>query len=385
MNHDDKWNERHPQEGQEQEHHSGHHHHHHSRHHKSRRKDTKRQVLKVVLILLLVILLLVSVVLIGFFVLRATGKSRLMGKNVGQAPTLETTGVSGETQEILEENSVKYEGKVYHYNQDIVTILFMGIDTSEIAKTEHVGEAGQADTIFLAALDTKNNQMSLISVSRDTMTDIEVYDYFGNLIGTSTGQLALAYAYGDGLEKSCELTKNAVSKLFYGLPINAYCSLNLNALIAMNDQVGGVTVTLLDDFTSFDPAMKKGETMKLSGKQARRYVQGRMGTGDGTNSSRMARQKQYLTAFIQAAKAAMKQDLTLPVTIYRSIQEFMVTDLSLDEATYLASLSLNMSFGDDSIHNVAGTQGEGALYSEYYVDDKALYQLILDVFYECEE
>ena len=62
------------------------------------------------------------------------------------------------------------------------------------------------------------------------MTEIEVFDYFGEPLGNETQQLTLAYAFGDGREESCELTAEALSKLLFGLKIDGYFAVNMDSI-----------------------------------------------------------------------------------------------------------------------------------------------------------
>lgn len=105
------------------------------------------------------------------------------------------------------------------------------------------GNANQSDANILAVLDLRNKEMTLISVSRDAMCTLDILDSAGEHVGTATAQLALAYAYGDGAERSCELTSAAVSRLFYDLPIPVYGSIYMQGIRQLVDSVGGVTVT----------------------------------------------------------------------------------------------------------------------------------------------
>ena len=98
----------------------------------------------------------------------------------------------------------------------------------------------------------------------------------------------------------------------------------------------------------------------------------------------MERQKEYLQGFIRQARLKMREDLTLPLDVYNALSDYMVTNMSVNEAAYLATVALECSFTSDSIRNVSGTTTQGDLYAEYYVDEEALYELILDVFYEKE-
>ena len=96
---------------------------------------------------------------------------------------------------------------------------------------------------------------------------------------------------------------------------------------------------------------------------------------------RIARQKQFLTAFFRQAVDAIQKDVSLPVTLYQDFSGEMVTNIGLDNAVYLISEASKMSFGDDNLMIVQGEAKAGDVYDEFYVDEDALYQLILDTFY----
>ncbi|MCD7836233.1 MAG: LytR family transcriptional regulator, partial [Lachnospiraceae bacterium] len=70
-----------------------------------------------------------------------------------------------------------------------------------------------------------------------------------------------------------------------------------------------------------------------------------------------------------------------PITFYNTIRNYMVTDIQLDEVTYLASQASGYSFNQESFYSVAGETVMGERFEEYYADETALYELILEVFY----
>ena len=84
------------------------------------------------------------------------------------------------------------------------------------------------------------------------MVDVNVCDSAGKFLGTERLQICLAHAYGDGAESSSENLKLSVSRLLFGIPINAYFTLDLDAISILNDAVGGVTVDVIDDVLSFN-------------------------------------------------------------------------------------------------------------------------------------
>lgn len=346
-----------------------------------RRKKKKR--LKIC-ILSTFLILIVGMIGTGGY-LFFSGKQKIEQKGRESRPELKpikTKDTEIKT-EILDENTLKYKGVKYCYNDEMINLLFVGVDTSGAVEGEREGQnAGQADTIFLAALDNKRKKATLIPVNRDTMTEISIYDVYGQFMGKETEQIALSYAFGDGEKKSAELTRDAVSNLFYGLPIQGYFALNTSAIPVVNDMVGGVKVSLLDDFTSVDATYVKGAQVQLQGSFSETYVRGRMGVGEGTNESRMARQQQYITALAGQAIQAVKENMTLPISLYQAIMPYMVTDISVDEFSYLATQAVSYSLNDDFIQRVPGKVDETDMYVRYLVDEEKLYEFILQVFYE---
>lgn len=341
--------------------------------------------------MLLVLIAIASLISIAFLITCKSGESALAVKQYGAVPempidiaehSLQESTPSGQT-DIPEKGTVRHKDRTYRYNSNIITLLLLGIDKSGEPESSYPpGSGGQADTVILAVFDTKHEKLSFISISRETMTEIAVYSVFGDLIGYKTAQLALSYAYGDSPQKSCELTQTAVSKLFYNLPIHSYFTINQSAIEPANDLIGGVRLTLLDDFSTRDASMVKGADITLNGSQAETYLRGRMSLSDDTNTGRMKRQRQYMNAFIETAFRKIKSDSTLPLTIYNAVEPYTVTDLSINEIIYALSEAIRYGFFEENLYTVKGMQTEGAEFSEFHADESALYELILDLFYD---
>ena len=133
-------------------------------------------------------------------------------------------------EEDLANGILTWNGKKYGRNTAIRAILCIGVDTKGEMEAQNVaGKGGDADALFLVAQDAAKDEAQIVLIPRNTMTEIEVFDYFGNPIGTETKQLTLAYAFGDGREKSCELTVGALSKLLFGLQIDGYFAVNMDS------------------------------------------------------------------------------------------------------------------------------------------------------------
>ena len=323
-----------------------------------------------------------------FMILKNVGKNSLkkhasevvnqeLSVNLGDVP--ETIDESLE----LEEGQILVEGEVYEYNEDIMTFLCMGVDSrSGIEKEKTPGKAGQADALLMVVVNPRKEEINVIAINRDTMTDIEIYDTAGMYLEEEKAQITLQYAYGDGREKSCKLMEQAVSELFYGIPIHGYGALDMQSIATLNDAVGGVDVTVLENMTKFKWDWTKGTQVHLSGEEALLYIARRDVSYLGSNIGRVERQKQYLTAYVEQLKKKIKEDVTFPVTLLGQIQKHMITSLTVQEITFLADTLLGYDFSMDNIISIPGESKLGEKHEEFYIDDAALKQIIIEVFYD---
>lgn len=347
-----------------------------SRKQKAPRK--KRGPLIAVLIIFGILVLLLATAVGAYFYLNKKGEAQLK-KNQSIASITAPEEASSED----DGKTIVYNGAKYKYNEDNINILFMGVDRDMQDTGEKViGENGQADVLIWAALDSKTGHLSLINISRDAMVDVNKYNVEDKYLGTDKMQLCLAYSYGDGKEKSCENTLQSVSRLMYGMPVNAYVAIDYSAIAPLNDAIGGVTVNVLEDLTQSDSALKAGETVTLHGEQAQTYVRSRNTEVLDSNNQRMERQKQYIDAFLQQAISQTRKNLTLPVTLYNDVSDYMVTNISASEVTHLATLMIQNGVSGGVILTVPGEVTQGDVYAEFNPDDKELYKLILSVFYK---
>lgn len=347
----------------------------------------KKKRRNIFLIVLGELILLTVIVCMAFQVVRAVGKSSLRSRAESTSPDLApvttTEALTEEEKNRWQEGWVKYNGKIYAYNQDIMTFLFMGIDKNgDVKEVEEGTNGGQADALFLAVMNPHDKTIRLIGINRNTMTDIDVYNQEGSYLNTVTAQIAVQHGFGNGVEESCEYQVKAVRNLFYSLPIHGYAAINMSAIATINDAVGGVDVTVLEDLTRIDKSLKKGESVHLMGDSAFWYVKYR-NTGEFASADRrLERQKQYLNAFVGEAKQAAKQDISIVLDLYKTISSQMVTDVTVDEVVYLAPILTDYQFDSDNFYMLEGETIMGERFEEFYPDEDALYRLILEVFYE---
>lgn len=291
------------------------------------------------------------------------------------------TGSSEAPVEKWQEGVITYEGTDYRYNTHIKTYLFLGIDSDEPVHEAKDGiSGGQSDAMFLMVFDNENRRISVIAINRNTMTDVDVYNEAGEFEGTYPLQICLQHGYGDGMKTSCQRTLETVERLFNNIPISGYISLNMGGIGAMNDSVGGVELTILEDVESSDGSiqLKEGETVRLKGDEAYVYLRKRDVEEFDSASRRLERQRQYLTSFIPQLRTAISGDPKVANELYEAIEEYIVSNLDIAS---MVKTSQSYTFGEENIYTVPGETVMGEEFEEYNVDEDALYELILEVFY----
>ncbi len=363
---------------QESHHHhskSRHSSHHHSVSSNSNSKKKKRKISKKkkVLIGILIFFLCLIVGLIStFFILKYLGKRALLDYD-----NINITVPDGVD---YADNGriVYYKGHTYQFNENIASVLFMGIDNRKLKDNAIAGTAGQADALYLFTYNSLNGKIKVLCLNRDTMTDIGRYDEGGNYHDTTTSQLCLAYAYGDGKTLSAENQVTAVERLLYNIPIHAYYAINLDAIKILNDDIGGVTLTPEYTFKSF----VKGQQVTLKGDMTEEFVRYRDTRLLDDNLRRMACQRLYINSFTSQIVPAVKQDMQVPLKLYQHSSDYTVTNIKLPILTYLAS-SLATNFTGLNMTTTSGkyVEAAGDVSAEFIVKKNKLFETVLDFYY----
>lgn len=340
------------------------------------KKNTRKAIRqrKICMLLIIILIMVLSVLGGGYYLL--SQKNAASPQNGGQ-------NSDSRNQTDLSQNSdiVEYKGETYKYNDHLSNYLFLGIDTRETVDTyQSQADAGQADAIFLVSMDRATEKIKVLFIPRDSMTRIEVFNPYGQSLGETTDHLNIQYAFGDGKEKSCELMKTAVSNMLDGLPIQGYCSMNMDGISVITDFVGGIQLTIPDDsLADVNPEYKKGAVVDITGETAEQFVRYR--DIDKTQSAlvRQERQKTFLQALVQKAQEKAGEDAGFVTGLYDSVKSYTVTNMGNDIFAKLLAASQN---GITDTETVPGEGTHGENFDEYHIDEDALSDLIISMFYE---
>lgn len=295
-------------------------------------------------------------------------------------------GTPSESEDPEAYQKVEWDGETWHYRKGLIQILCMGVDGREKAvENTNYGFGPKADAIYLVTLDTRQKKMTLLCISRDTITDIRIIDSYGADAGMAATHLCMQYACGDGLEWSCEMTAEAVSRLLNGIPIHAYCALYWNAITPLTDLAGPIGVEVPEYMTWVNPPVfhESGWT-EMDARQALEFVRDRDIGSLGSNEVRSVHQQEFLQALFRAVKEKVKEDPRRIREFRAAVEEYLVTDLDMDEIFLLALWAGLWDIDELDIRSLPGESVEGLVYDEFHVDEQAGQELLLEMFYEKE-
>ncbi len=318
------------------------------------------------------ILLLVLVLGAGFFVVRH------LEQKDDELRTGELTDAPVE-QLILEQ-----DGKRYLYRDELTTYLIMGTDeTTETAKQldgENLNNR-QADFIMLMIVDPRDKSYTALHINRDTYMDIQRLDENGNPDGTVLAHLNNAHSFGSGGKDSCRNVAEAVSRLLCGVPVDHYMAVTMDGIPVLADLVGGVPVTIEEDMTSVNPAYAAGSTVTLKGQDALAFVRARSSVSDGTNLSRMTRQRSFIVSFYERVQARMSQDSGFALRFADTLSPYLTSNMTTEKLAALAEELQGYRFA--AIEDLPGTAKVNSEtgYMDFLVDEAALKPKVIRLFF----
>ncbi|PEI95139.1 LytR family transcriptional regulator [Bacillus pseudomycoides] len=193
-----------------------------------------------------------------------------------------------------------------------VSILLLGAD-------ERGADKGRSDSIMLLTLNPKQSSMEIVSIPRDTYTEI---------VGKGKkDKINHAYAFG-GIDMSVKTVEN-----FLDIPIDYYIEVNMEGFRDIVDAVGGIDVNNDLAFTLEGMSFEKGN-IHLNGEQALKYTRMRKEDPRG-DFGRQMRQRQVLEAVI--SKGANISSITKLGTMLGAVEKNVKTNLSQDQMWDLQS------------------------------------------------
>ena len=227
-------------------------------------------------------------------------------------------------------------------------ILIAGVDYSnaEIGRTsggKGAFENCHTDVVMVASINKTTGHINLISIPRDTVT------YVPGVKGLYKLNAAFNVAEDEqtGVKQTCE----AVSWLLGGVPIHNYMVVDMAALVAMVDEIGGVDFEVDMSYKSNGRYYRKG-MQHLDGLGVMDYVRARMNaTTDSNDLGRTRRGRDMMVALFGKVKQVIREEgagsVVVPlVNIVFGGEYNILTNFTTADLMNLASMMGNFSDPD---------------------------------------
>lgn len=293
------------------------------------------------LLFLIIIILIISGGVIWYL---NTLISNIEYKDIDENDLSVNTNLYEDVKEEIGINKSDFE-KVYN-------IVLFGTDS----RNPEQMEAGRADTIMIASVNTIKKSIKLISIPRDTYVDVPEYGYT---------KINHSYAYGKE-----QLAIKTINSNF-GLDITDYATIDFSGLIHIINEIGGVTVEITEEEKNYINTKSKEAydisgneyqkvievgNVKLSGEQALTHSRNRT---IGDDFTRAGRQRDVLQALINKITSLGIEDI---LTLSEDFLKEVRTNININE--YIPALISIILEKDYYIENVISKQIPDISYSK---------------------
>ncbi len=283
------------------------------------------------------------------------------------------------TETPLSEEELAKKNEKDKHGEINTTIAVFGVDKDEV----------RTDVIFVVNFNSVTQKVKVINVPRDTKvewTDIQRSKY-NQLTGydITISKLNEMSAYGQIYENPGNIRDFTVDQLenILNITIDNYVIINIEAFNEIVDAIGGVEVDVPERMYYNDNSQDLHIDLSpgfqtLNGKQAeglvryRSYLRG--------DEDRIVVQQAFLKAFAQKVLSpAVFNNMPRIVT---SMFSYVKTDVQLNQVLEYLDLFNEFDLSNLEFHTLPGegSMREGPSY--FYIDEAALGDLIIDVFYD---
>lgn len=277
-------------------------------------------------VLLVIVLIFASFILYGYMRLRKTSSTI-------------HTDLSDE-EFVQEKHPSRDRGKLNLNGKEPFSILLMGID-----KEGEGLDRGRSDTMMVMAVNPTNKKTTLVSIPRDTRTEI---------IGKGfDDKINHAHAFG-----GAGMSLNTVQNLL-DIPVDFFVSVNMNGIQQIVDAVGGISVTPTLSFNQSGYSFVEGQPTTVDGEAALAYSRMRKEDPEG-DFGRQERQREVVLAILK--KGASFDSILNFESVLTSMENNLQTNLEFND---MASIFLNYSSSLSNINQIQMT-GEGTMINDIY-------------------
>lgn len=218
----------------------------------------------------------------------------------------------------------------------------------------HQGE-NLADSVILASLRPKENDVALLSIPRDLYVKIPGAEFYT--------RINAVHAYGENQRRGegLKLLQKKVTEIT-GQPVHYVARVDFTAFKRIVDEVGGIDITIRHSFYDYWHKISFPEgTEHMNGERALAYVRARYIEGpEGGDFKRAERIQQVILAIRKRILSAQTVvDIRALAGILDALQDNVITNFSLAELKRLAELTRTIP--DDRLDTAVLTTGAQGL------------------------
>ncbi|GBG96017.1 LytR family transcriptional regulator [Lactococcus termiticola] len=252
-----------------------------------------------------------------------------------------------------------------------LTILLMGVDTGGDGRGDSNSWDGNADSSILMTLNPKTKTTTMVSIERDTLSNI--LDGDGNIVSTAPTKLNSAYPSGynnGGFNSAVSYAMKTVG-LQAGLDVGNFVTMNFDGLIDLVNDVGGIdvdntsgtTLFISDTEPQYTATVEQGK-QHLNGEQALVYARDRHHRANG-DYGRAAAQREVITSVMKKVLAV--DNITQYQKFLNDISKDFKTNIPVSASTITSFLGYK-----DCFDKIVSVQYQGLSYDG---TDGASYQI----------
>ncbi|WP_213534729.1 LCP family protein [Lactococcus nasutitermitis] len=188
-----------------------------------------------------------------------------------------------------------------------LTLLLMGVDTGGAGRGDANSWDGNSDSQIVITLNPKTKTTTMVSMERDTMTNI--LNNSNNIVSTQKMNAAYPAGYNaSGISGAVEYAMNTIGEQS-GLKINNFLVMNMDGLVNLVNDVGGInvvndsgsTITIANtepEYTATVPYIGAGKSQHINGEQALVFSRDRDTLPNG-DYGRTAHQREVIEQVLQ--------------------------------------------------------------------------------------
>nr|MCR4804797.1 LCP family protein [Clostridia bacterium] len=213
------------------------------------------------------------------------------------------------------------------------------------------------------------DDLRILEISRDTMTEVDTYSPNGDYLSTGVMQINMQYSFGDSPRRSAYLTKKTVSRLLRGIDISGAVSLDMSGITPVVNALGGIDVRMEEDCSYIDPEYTEGAEVHLDGADAEYFIRWRDKASVGSNDTRMGRHAWFIRQMLTQSDEADFNRLL------NAADPYVNTDMTAEEMKALYECEFAETI------RLPGESTRGPIHDEFYVDEDALEEVLIRLFY----